>query len=192
MAIEGTRAYTTFVALRLHFTTDFDYIKYNGKARSISDEKLQSRKDYDHFRRIERRYGDHLQDFIVANLVNEHTAWINDLVKPRADVVFNTWKKNIENIVPNVEEDLKGLDQHMFSAGKETHPPLLKKYLAKKIKPETMIALDYAFSYIKNWDRHLDDPIIWPEHSMFLRKYKPFVIMNSEAVEKVATIAENR
>ena len=174
MAIEGSRAYNCFIAIRLHFSSDYDFFKYSGKTKQISDEKLRIRKDYDHFRRLERKYED-LEHFIVANIIAKNSNWIGDLIHPRAEKNYIEWKYRIQNLPKIVSDNLKKCSSDLFSLKNATHPELYKKYLASEITTETMIVLENIFKYIEVWDKKIQDPILWPEHSRFFRKYEPFV-----------------
>ena len=76
--MEGMKAYQRYQALRLHFTTDYDFIKYGGKIRQISAESFMKRKDIFFFQRLERRYKDEeLTEYFVANFVSRSgVKWI--------------------------------------------------------------------------------------------------------------------
>ena len=89
--IEGQRAFQLFTALKLHFTTDYNFFKYNGKMRPVNEANLQLRRDYNQFRRIERRYGDELEKFILANLITNENAWVSDLLSTEAEKRW--WKR---------------------------------------------------------------------------------------------------
>ena len=70
--MEGMKAYGRYQALKLHFTTDYDFVKYQGKIRTISEEAFLKRKDQYFFRKIERKYNDEeLTEFFVANFISQ-------------------------------------------------------------------------------------------------------------------------
>jgi hypothetical protein len=88
--MEGLRSYQKYLAIKLHFTTDYDYFKYGGKSRSASASSFEKRKDVIFFRRIERRYSDEeLTDYFVANFVEDSTSrWIGDLSSLNRGTVY--------------------------------------------------------------------------------------------------------
>jgi len=61
----------------------------------------------------------------------------------------------------------------LFDCSKQ-HPPILKKFLSGKISLENMVIYDMIFSYVKNFDKKIQDPI-WKSVSVRIRKYKPFL-----------------
>ena len=46
-------AYKEYIALKLHFTSDYDYFKYNGKT-NVTLHSFEERKDKYHFKRLRR------------------------------------------------------------------------------------------------------------------------------------------
>ena len=50
-------AYQKYIALKLHFTSDYDYFKYNGKT-NVTLNSFNERKDKFHFKKIVKKYGD--------------------------------------------------------------------------------------------------------------------------------------
>jgi len=64
------------------------------------------------------------------------------------------------------------------------HPPLLKKYLGGEISLETLTILEKVFSFVKNFDKKLDDPV-WESVSLKIKKYNPFLNINIFQYKKV-------
>ena len=50
-------AYEKYVALKLHFTSEYDYFRYNGKT-SVTLKSFNERKDRFHFKRLSKKYDD--------------------------------------------------------------------------------------------------------------------------------------
>jgi len=57
------------------------------------------------------------------------------------------------------------------------HPLLLKKYLGGEISLETLTILEKVFSFVKNFDKKLTDPV-WETVSLKIKKYIPFLNIN--------------
>lgn len=75
-------AYQTFAALKLHFTSKYDYFLYNAKtlqSKNFDANKFAMRRDYFHYKKIER-YKDELINFIVSNMICGKITWIGDLI----------------------------------------------------------------------------------------------------------------
>lgn len=193
--MEGTKAYTRYLALKLHFTTDYDYFRYGGKTRAMTNESFEKRKDTFFFRKIERRYNDQeLTDFFVSNFVdNNKTKWIGELSNIDAEKTYANWKKRIQSFSYMFEQDLLIAKDKLHTANPSelwesvsgAHPEILKLYLGKKISIETLVASNVVLNYLPRWDREIKDTIIWPDVSKSIRKYSPFIHMNKVDLTKI-------
>ena len=193
--MEGTKAYTRYLALKLHFTTEYDYFRYGGKTRAMTNESFEKRKDTFFFRKIERRYNDQeLTDFFVSNFVdNNKTKWIGELSNIDAEKTYANWKKRIQSFSYMFEQDLLIAKDKLHTANPSelwesvsgAHPEILKLYLGKKISIETLVASNVVLNYLPKWDREIKDSIIWPDVSKSIRKYSPFIHMNKIDMTKI-------
>tara|TARA_B100000902_G_scaffold310102_1_gene299616 strand:- start:328 stop:594 length:267 start_codon:yes stop_codon:yes gene_type:complete len=64
------------------------------------------------------------------------------------------------------------------------HPIILKKYLGGEVSLETLSILERIFSFQKNFDKKLVDPV-WETVSMKLKKYLPFLNINVFQFKKI-------
>ena len=80
------------------------------------------------------------------------------------------FKEQSENLLS--ETDLEKL----FNCSKG-HPILLKKYLGGEVSLETLTILEKVFSFKKDFDNKLTDPV-WETVSLKLKKYLPFLNIN--------------
>ena len=64
------------------------------------------------------------------------------------------------------------------------HPQLLVKYKQGVISIETLIILNYYFSFFKTWNDKIQDPVVWPEIYYRCNKYKPFIKWNRIELKK--------
>ena len=193
--MEGKKAYTRYLALKLHFTTDYDYFRYGGKTRAMTNESFEKRKDTFFFRKIERRYNDQeLTDFFVSNFVdNNKTKWIGELSNIDAEKTYANWKKRIQSFSYMFEQDLLIAKDKLHTANPSelwesvsgAHPEILKLHLGKKISIETLVASNVVLNYLPRWDREIKDTIIWPDVSKSIRKYSPFIHMNKIDMTKI-------
>ena len=83
MSYPGFNAYKIYLALKSHFTSDYDYFKYHGKMR-VKEESFLKRRDKFFFEKIERRYKKELVPFFVSNLIKEDNAWSGSLATDQA------------------------------------------------------------------------------------------------------------
>ena len=165
-----------YMALKLHFTTKYDYFKYNGKTK-FTVAQFNKRKDKYQFVRLARKYSqEELVEYFCANLI-KGKQWIGDFSKDNwlehqkvIQSLEYTYKNDLENLLTNGEKfDI------IFECGQGSHPRLLKQYLGKKISLETMVILEKVLSYRKNFDKAINETYIWPDISKRLEKYSPFV-----------------
>jgi len=165
-----------YMALKLHFTTKYDYFKYNGKTK-LTVPQFNKRKDKYQFVRLARKYShDEFLEYCCANLIRGKQ-WIGDFSR-------DNWlehKRVIQSLEYNYKNDLEKLLTNgekfdiLFECGQGSHPRLLKQYLGKKISLETMVILEKILQYKRHWDKAIKETYIWPDISKRLDKYAPFV-----------------
>lgn len=184
MILEGMHAYRRYMSLKLHFTTQYDFFKYGGKSRAISEKTFAKRKDVFFFRKIERKYSDNDEDltnFFVSNFISSGKTWVGDLTSLSAEKIFADWKKNNESMTYLFTEDLKFLkdfeedSQKLFEVVEGGHPQLLKLMLGEKIRIETVVATNRVLGFMNNWDEQINEKFIYPNISKLIYKYDPFV-----------------
>ena len=97
-------AYQKYVALKLHFTSDYDYFRYNGKT-NVSVNSFNDRKDKHHFKKLVRKYGDEtIVEYFVANLISDKP-WVGNMNM----ATYSQWMgrtQSIEYIFENEAEKL--------------------------------------------------------------------------------------
>lgn len=190
--MEGMKAYSRYQALKLHFTSDYDFVKYGGKIRTISQEAFLKRKDQYLFRKLERKYSDEeLTEFFVANFISKAgVRWVGEMNGPESEKVYLNWRKKIEAFSYFLKQDLQYIEDNvdkprMVLATKGEHPQLLRLYLGGKVSAETIISFDKVIDTLDTWNRIITDTIVWPEVYRQLNKYKPFVKADKDSIKKV-------
>jgi len=182
---EGFNAYKTYVALRAHFTGNYDYIKYNGKMK-INETTFLKRKDRFFFAKIERKHKNDLVNFFVSGFVNDSSSWSGSLTGDKAESVYEEWTKKISRLSYSFSEEIKHLaDLGSFSSvyvcNNVDHPILLKEYLGNRISIETMCIINSIVSFSR-WE--LDD-IIWDEAKTLIDNYSPFLNIDKSKYAKI-------
>jgi hypothetical protein len=64
------------------------------------------------------------------------------------------------------------------------HPLVLKRYLGGEIDLETLTILEKVFSFRKEFDKKLKDPV-WETVSLKIKKYIPFININTFSYKKI-------
>jgi len=188
--MEGMKAYQELISLRLHFTSDYDYFKYLGKTKRISESKLETKKDVFHYRRIERKYKDELTNFIVSNIISNPNVWIGDLVKIDAEKKYKDWKKRQESLKYIIKQDLlkiseTGTSCDLWKVINDNHPPILRAYLGSKICLETLIATNEVLNFVPYWDKKINETFIWSGVSRLIAKYRPFLNIDKKEIKSI-------
>jgi|DEB0MinimDraft_10_1074344.scaffolds.fasta_scaffold20163_3 hypothetical protein len=191
---EGFDAYKTYLALKQHFTSSYDYFKYNGKVKAKIESFLK-RKDKFFFRKLQKKYSkDELVEFFVSNFIINGDNWIGSLVSQESEDNYATWRKNKESISYNYSNELSLLYDYCLSndiscnqlvlVEDGNHPILLRLLLQNKISLETVIILDSILGFTRYWNAKLDD-IIWDEKKKLIQNYKSFVQYDFEKCKKL-------
>ena len=174
--MDAFEAYKEYIALKLHFTSDYDYFKYNGKT-NVTPKSFNDRKDKYHFKRLVTKYEDStIREYFVANLVN-NKQWVGEMDL----ATYRQWQartQSIEYIFQNDAENLLTQTENfdiIFNSDKGNHPKLVKAYLGKKISLETLVVFEKLLHYRKRFDKEIKDAIIWPNVSKLIEKYEPFI-----------------
>mgnify|MGYP000344694632 CR=1 FL=1 len=193
MSFPGFNAYKTYLALRSHFTTDYDYFKYNGKLR-VKEESFLRRKDKFFFEKIERRHKKELVPFFVSNLIKEDNNWSGGLVSDKAEQVFNEWKRKFQSLKYSFREDMSKLRDYMdrndlqfdevFRCDDGQHPIILKLLISEDISIESFIILDKVLGFVKKINKYVDD-FIWIEYNKKIVKYSSFIEIDTKEYRHV-------
>ncbi len=173
--------YKQYLAYKNHFTKEkYDYHKYGGRSKA-KVESFYKRKDRYFFEKMSRKYNDEqVKDFFLANFVatdNPEGVWIGNIIKT-GEVVYKEWMSRQQSLFYNFKqgsEDMMDLyDYEEFFDASKGHPPILKEHLGGKISVEEMCIYEKVFSFCKDYDKQLDDPV-WEVVGLKIRKYLPFL-----------------
>jgi hypothetical protein len=184
MNLQPFDVFYTFVALRLHFTTDYDYFKYNKKL-PLSEDKFEQRKDKAQFIKLTQKLHDmqDLEDLVVSNIVSgAKEKWVQYYNTKEAFAIKEKWVQNINHLEDIVKQEIIAISQYpnmclnnLTSAIDGGHPLLLTLFVSDQISMETLIVFDDLFGIFEKWDKAVLDDVMYPEIRDFALKYKPFV-----------------
>ena len=183
--------YQTYLSMKNHFTNrKYDFFTYGGKSRATMT-SFNKRKDKYWFEKTSRKYSDQeITDFLLANFVTADTPqnlWIGEIINS-GEKTYADWMKRQQSLTYLFKEQSTELlsekkleDVYNCSKG---HPIVLKKYLGGEISLETLTILEKIFSFVKNFDTKLQDPV-WESVSLKIRKYLPFLNINVFNYKKI-------
>ena len=191
MKVTPFETYRTYLSMKSHFTNPkYDFIKYGGKSRATMT-SFNKRKDKYWFEKTSRKYSDQeIIDFLLANFVttdNPQNLWIGEIINS-GERNYSQWMKRKQSLTYLFKEQSSEFQsqkdlKEVFDCSKG-HPPLLKKYLGGEISLETLTILEKVFSFVKNFDGKLKDPV-WETVSMKIKKYIPFLNINVFHYKKI-------
>ena len=183
--------YQSYLSMKSHFTNPkYDFFKYGGKSRATMS-SFNKRKDKYWFEKTSRKYSDQqILDFLLSNFLstdNPQNLWIGEIINS-GERNYAEWMRRQQSLTYLFKEQLsellsnKNLNE-VFDCSKG-HPLLLKKYLGGEISLETLTILEKVFSFVKNFDKKLDDPV-WESVSLKIKKYIPFININVFHYKKI-------
>ena len=191
MKVTPYETYQTYLSMKSHFTNrKYDFFKYGGKSRATMA-SFNKRKDKYWFEKTSRKYSDEeVLNFLLANFVstdNPQNLWIGEIINS-GERNYSQWMKRKQSLTYLFKEQSnellsnKNLNE-VFDCSKG-HPPILKKYLGGEISLETFIILEKVFSFRKEFDKKLTDPV-WETVSLRIKKYMPFLNINVVQYKKI-------
>ena len=183
--------YQTYLSMKSHFTNSkYDFFKYGGKSRATIS-SFNKRKDKYWFEKTSRKYSDEeVLDFLLANFINANNPqnlWIGEMINS-GERTYAEWMKRKQSMTYIFKEQSEKLLsenelEDVFKCSKG-HPLLLRKYLGGEISLETLTILEKVFSFVKNFDKKLKDPV-WESVSLKIKKYAPFINISVFQYKKI-------
>ena len=184
MKVTPFETYQTDLSMKSHFTNrKYDFFKYGGKSRATMS-SFNKREDKYWFEKTSRKYSDEeVLDFLLANFVNADTPqnlWIGEIINS-GERTYAEWMRRKQSLTYIFKEQSENLLsetdlEELFNCSKG-HPLVLKRYLGGEISLETLTILEKVFSFAKDFDKKLKDPV-WESVSLKLKKYLPFININ--------------
>lgn len=167
--------YCQYRALVLHFTTNYDYIKYNGKTNVSPITYNNKQKCMKHVFMKLREHEDP-KNFIIANLIYRGCKlWPQKLLKgEQADAAYLTLKKYNQSLKYTFSEQIKHLDKKFNENFKGDNPLLLQLYANNTISIDTLTIIDTMVKFSPQWNNTLVKNDTWNNIKLIVNKYKPF------------------
>ena len=174
---EGINAYKTYLAIKQHFTSNYDYQKQNGKVKA-TEESFLKRRDRFFFKKLEKKYSkQELEMYFVSNFINSTSKWIGNLLSQDSEKIFLDYKRNQQSLTYSFKNQLQflkdtKLKNKLFEV-KNGHPELFKYYLQGKVSLQTILILNDELNFISHWNSEMTD-IVWDNEYKKISKYKSF------------------
>tara|TARA_Y100001970_G_scaffold253505_1_gene328351 strand:- start:722 stop:1321 length:600 start_codon:yes stop_codon:yes gene_type:complete len=192
MKVTPFETYQTYLSMKSHFTNrKYDFFKYGGKSRATMA-SFNKRKDKYWFEKTSRKYSDkEVLNFLLSNFVsanNPENLWIGEIINS-GERTYAEWMKRQQSLTYLFKEQSNELLSNkklneVFDCSNNKHPIVLKKYLGGEISLETFMILEKVFSFVKDFDKKLKDPV-WETVSLKIKKYTPFININVFPYKKI-------
>ena len=191
----GFDVYKTYLAIKNHFTTDYDYVKYGGKV-TAKLETFTKRSDRYFFHKLSKRYNqDDVLDYFVANFSVGDNKWIGNLLDNEGTQNYTNYRKYKESFDYHFRNDCSNIFNDFSNRGisfddgflvhNGQHPRILRLLISKKIHIQTAVIFNSVLSYSKVWDKEIGEKVVWPKISHKIKKLKPFVVYNETKAKLV-------
>lgn len=192
--MSGFHAYQTYLAVKNHFKTDYDFFKYNGKI-STNKDAFDRRRDKFFFEKIEKKHKKDLIPFLVSNLIIDQNSWAGSLVSDQAEMIFTKWKKRFESLKYEFRKELGVIRDYLdnnnrqfddlFECNEYEHPIIFQMLLSESISLETFIIMNRILKFSRRFDKiMLDDPL-WLEYTTKIKKYNSFFNLDDKEYKKI-------
>ncbi len=184
-------SYKLYNALKLHFETNYDAIKYNFKS-NVTPQSFFKRKDKYFFAKLAKKYNGELKDFYVSQFINTEK-YVGDMMDSEAEQNYMKYKKIKESIHRVFSVDINRIGEenvpfdNLFEAVDGQHPLVVKLWMQEEISLETVVILNSIFGFIDRESKNISDTIIWPDTRRLIEKYTPFVNFDVNKCKKLLT-----
>ena len=172
--MSGYEVCILYKALKLHFTTKYDFIKYRGKVNYDVDQFHKNNSKY-FYEKLAKKYNKkEAFNFLLANFIENENIWIKDLVSNiESYESYIRFEKRQQSLSYIVESELKNIfdNDNLFSVTDGNFPLLLKLYLRKEVSIETIIIMNDFMDFISIWDKKIKDDFVWPTTRDKILKY---------------------
>ena len=185
----GFDVFKVYLAVKLHFTSNYDYFEYDGKV-NCKLETFTKRNDRYFFHKLSTKYGkDQILDFFVANFCENDKKWVGNLLQNDGRETYLNYKKIKDNFKYHFRNEFTNIVNDFstkrisfddgFLCRDGQHPRLLRLLIQRRASFQTIIVLDHFLSFSKNWDKEITEKVVWPKISSTLAKLRPFIKFNA-------------
>lgn len=186
--MNGFDAYKKYVAIKLHFQTDYDYFKFSGKVKA-SRESFETRRDRRIFERLAKIYdADQYELLLVANLIDDADVWIGDIAAEPGRQKYLIMKKKLQSLRYVFQLDMSRIRDDIDDGVVPTFDSIFKVVLEDACWPhivslmvqqdislESFIIMNKILNFMPRTSKYITDDLVWPEIAKLISKYSPFV-----------------
>jgi hypothetical protein len=191
ITMEPFDAYRYYQALKIHFESkSYDAVKYNFKT-SANQKSFWKRKDKYHFAKVAKRFKEapEMIGYYASHLIHG-TKWVGEMLNQ--EEIYQQWLKRMQSMGYIFEQDLNHLSieyesfDEILKCEDGSHPKIITAYLQEEISLETVVIINKLTGFMNKADKEITETIMWPDISIKVRKYDPFVQVNLEKMKSIA------
>jgi len=105
----GFDVFKIYLAVKLHFTTNYDFFEYGGKVNCKLD-TFTKRNDRYFFHKLSTKYNkDEILDFFVANFCENSKKWVGNLLQNDGRETYLNYRKVKDNFKYHFRSDLNNI-----------------------------------------------------------------------------------
>lgn len=179
----GFNAYCLFHAVKLHFTSKYDFIHYNGKINLKKENFLGNKTKYHYYKLCNKYSLEELKFYFIANMIEMKTysnIWIGNFVGDNCVNYYENWIKRTESLAYLFETELTKVFEkygvkETFSFNGNQYPPILIEHLRYEISLETMVILNSLMKLSDVWDVKIKETFVWPKLKTLIENYTSFL-----------------
>lgn len=181
--IDPFESYKLYNALKLHFETDYDAVKYNFKS-NVSSQSFFKRRDKYFFAKIAKHYEKDLKGYYIANF-KHGVSYVGEMVNEVGEKNYIEHKKTLESLTRVFQNDINKLSEQkmefddLFQSQDGQHPLIIQLWMQEEITLETVVILNSLIGFIPRESKKISDTLIWPDIKRKIEKYTPFVNFDS-------------
>ena len=172
-------SYKLYNALKLHFESGYDAVKYNFKS-NVTQKSFFKRRDKYFFAKLAKKHDGELKDYYVSNF-KMGLSYVGDMMAEEGERNYRDFKRIRESMHRVFSVDINRLQEEditfdkLFESVDGQLPPLVKLWLQEEISLETVVILNAIFGFIPRESATITDTIMWPDTKRKIEKYSPFV-----------------
>ena len=180
--MDGYQTYQIYQSLKLHFTSDYDAVKYNYRT-AVKRDTFERRRDRYFFEKLSRRFTkEKLIHYFTSNLIQNPSVWIGDM----SDKIYSDYVARYDKLTYMLSQDMKFMSEKWYSfnqlcitSDNNTTNPLLESLRTDEIQIESVVLVDIMVNFLGRLKSDLSDPLgINKDLIDLLLKYKSIMTQN--------------
>jgi len=160
--VNGYHAYQIYQSLKLHFTSDYDAVKYNFKT-AVRQDTFERRRDRYFFEKLSRRFDkEKLIHYFTSNLIQNPNVWIGDM----SDEIYNAYIARYDKLTYMLSQDMNlmsdkvySFDQLCTTSDDNTSNVFLESLRSGEIQLESVVLVDIMVNFLNRLKSDLSDPL---------------------------------